>query len=471
MIKHSLFAVVFFVVLSCATAAAQNLCPAGVASDKLICVIPQAFGPNGLQLQGSFQNSFVGSSLKPLTSAIARQAVLLPLASPSSGITFIWDPVAKVPVPSPGSFGPILSDRAETIGKYKLFVSFDYQYLKFGSLDGVDLNGLPEVFTQPNDSVNAPPGQTCSALPNGSNTGLCAFIRDVVKVNSRVDLKIHEFTTFVTFGVTNRIDVSIAMPIRNVRLGIFSNASIVDISTTGRLSFPSRTGCGEGGTNCLNQPFSNSRTASGVADMTLRVKGTAWKGERAAVALGAEIRLPTGDALNFLGSGTAGFKPFVVWSLSGRISPHALVGYEVNGSSVIAGDVSTGTRERLPSQFTYSGGADIQVTKWFTAAFDLLGQQVFEAQRLVRTNFTELAACTPTADPFSPTCPFGAGNVGNVDPNLSQLAGTFNITSISVGGKLRPFSNLLLTGNALLKVNSGGLRSSVIPLLGISYTF
>src|SRR5207245_9843907 len=140
----------------------------------------------------------------PLNSAIARQSVLLPLASPSSGITFSWDPASRTFVSSTDSLGPIFSERAETIGKNRVFVGFDYQYLKFASLDNVSLKSLPEVFTQP-DTFDAPSGQTCSASVNGFNIGPCAYIRDVVKVNNRIDLKIHHFITYVTFVPTDWI--------------------------------------------------------------------------------------------------------------------------------------------------------------------------------------------------------------------------------------------------------------------------
>ncbi len=475
MSKYDRLAAVVLVCFS-SIAFAQNLCPPGVKSDKLICVIPQAFGPNGLILPAGpsqFQNSFAANSLVPLNSAIARQAILLPLASPSSGITFSWDPVAKAFVPSSDSFGPIYAERAETIGRSKVSVGLDYQFLKFTSLDGIDLKSLPEVFTQPDDSVDVP-GQTCSASINGNNGGHCAFIRDVVKVNNRVDLKIHQFITFITYGLTNRIDFSLAVPITDVRMAIVSDATIVDVSTTGVHAFEFRPGCGTETTNCLSEQFSNFRNASGIGDITLRVKGAVWKGDGAALALGLDVRAPTGDSLNFLGAGAAGVKPFVVWSYRSRFSPHVNAGFEVNGSSRIAGDILTGTRERLPSQFTYTAGTDVWVTKQITGVFDWVGQQVFQAQRLSKSTFTELGAWTPIAnDPLNPACPLGPtpANVGHIDPNLSQATGTFNVSSVSLGAKCRLFSNLLIIGNALLKVNDGGLRTSVIPLFGVSYTF
>jgi len=215
--------------------------------------------------------------------------------------------------------------------------------------------------------------------------------------------------------------------------------------------------------------------------MTLRFKGTAWKGERAALALGADIRIPTGDQFNFLGAGAAGVKPFVVWSYRSQFSPHVFVGYEANGSSLIAGDISAGKTERLPGQLPYSAGADVWFTEWFTAAFDLVGQQVFQARRSLLTTFTEPRKCDPGCLSLAPTAA--------TDSNLSQYTGTYNITNASVGMKIRPWgrnanslnkdkkekvkplSGLLITGNVLIKLNNGGLRSNFIPLGEISYTF
>jgi hypothetical protein len=478
MLKHSLLATLFCVFLTGTTATAQDLCPPGKVSDKLVCLIPGVYGPNGLVLdanghQGHFEESFLTSSLAPLNSAVGTQSTLLPLASPSSGITFSWDPGAKVFTASTDSFGPILGERAETIGRYKLYLGFSYQYFRFDSLDGVSLNKLPAVYTHQDDSVDGPPppGGTCSINPGplNSSTGSCGYVRDVVSTNNSIDLKIHQFTTFVTFGLTNRIDVSMAIPIENVRMGVFSNATIVSNSNSGDHIFAPTPGCPA---PCLNNSFSNVRNASGIGDIILRVKGTAWKGERAAVALGVDVRVPTGDKLNFLGAGAAGVRPFVVWSYRSRISPHVVVGYEANGSSVLAGDISTGSEARLPSQLTYAGGADVWITKWFTAAFDLIGQQVFQAQRIsINPNFHDLGPCAPAGlQPFDPGYCATSGPP-NQYSNLAQQTGSYNISNASLGVKFRPLAGLLITGNVEIRLNDGGLRANFIPLVGVSYTF
>ena len=464
MLKHSLLTALFLlcVFLTCTTASAQNLCPTGVASDKLICLLNQNISLSSIvsgQQVGAFKNNFAGS-FSPLNAAIGRQSALLPLASPSAGITFSWNAPAKTFVASTDSFGPILGERAETIGKSRMFIGFSYQYFKFDALDGVNLKKMPVVLTQQDTISPLAPTQTCSV--NGNNTGTaCGFIRDVIKTDNSIDLKVHQFTTFIAFGLTNRIDVSVAIPIENVRMGIFSAARIVDNSQTFVHAFVPTATCPD---PCLQSSFSNVRSASGIGDMTLRLKGTAWKGERAGVALGVDVRVPTGDQLNFLGAGAAGFKPFVIWSYRSRISPHALVGYEVNGSSVVAGDISTGTKERLPSQLTYIAGADVWFTKRFTAAFDLVGQEVFEAERSSVGDFTEPAPCTDS------NC--NAFLRPNHDLALRLRAGSYNASSVSAGFKVRPFGSLLLTGNVLIRLNdNAGLRAKYVPLAGLSYTF
>src|SRR5258706_7289702 len=142
--KRLLVITLFCMLFICGTAFGAPPCPAAF-SGKLICLIPEVYGVGGLTLanignhKGHFENSFVNVSAIPLNSAIGIQSTLLPLASPSSGITFSWDPAAKVFSPSTDSFGPILGERAETIGRHRVFLGFSYQYFKFDALDGLDL--------------------------------------------------------------------------------------------------------------------------------------------------------------------------------------------------------------------------------------------------------------------------------------------------------------------------------------------
>jgi hypothetical protein len=454
-------------------ACAQNLCPSGETSDKLICVIPQVFGPDGLQaknpaVSAQFDIKFLTSGLSALQSSIARQSALLPLASPSSGLIYVWDPAVKAFVSSPDSFGPILGERADTIGKGHLYLGFDYQYFNFTQLDGQNLKAMP--IAMPQSPTDFGSGTLCDVNSSDPslNTGNCGPIRDVVSTSNRVNLKVHQYSTFITYGITRNIDVSLAIPIMNVRFGIVSDTTIHHNDSPSRYfhAFEPSTSCPA---PCLNHVYPNSQNASGIGDLILRVKGTPWNNEKQSVAVGVDVRTPTGDSLNFLGTGAYGVRPFVIWSHRGRISPHVFAGYDVNGSSKIAGDINTGTEDKIPGSLDYSAGADFRVARVLTIAGDIVGEQTFQALRTQRTTYTEPAPCGDTP---SETCdPSTITGTGTVDPSLSHYTGSFNLTYFSIGAKLQPVSTLLITGNALIPLNSGGLKPNIVPLIGVSYTF
>jgi len=481
--RPSVIVIALCILLTSTVAKSQSVCAASL-SNKLVCSVPEVYGPDGLVLPAgvgppALVGSFNGNNLSSLNTAIATQSVLLSLASPAAGIIYTWDPSTQIYSPATDSFGPIFGERADTIGRHRFFVGESYQYFSFSKLDGTDLKHLPQVFTQPDTPLGDGSGRVCSTT--GDNAGSCAFIRDVVTVDTRVNLKVHELVTFVTFGVTNRIDASIAIPVESLRLNSTSNANIIDNSGSGYHSFNLRPDCGSliTNTNCLQQTFSSAQQFPGpggkvgIGDLVLRVKGTPWKGERAAIAVGGDLRVPTGDSLDFLGSGTYGFRPFVVWSYRSRISPHLAGGYQVNGKTKLVGDLTTASQAKLPGQFTYSEGVDGWLTKRITLSFDLVGQTVFNTQRLIPTKFTELGACVYSDGSSFPDCnpPDASFAPPKVDANVTQSTANVNVFNLSLGAKIKVVSNLLLTGNVVFKINNDGLRANAVPMAELSYTF
>ena len=91
-------------------------------------------------------------------------------------------------------------------------------------------------------------------------------------------------------------------------------------------------------------------TKTGFGDMLLRFKGNVFEGKKVAgiLALGADLRLPTGDDTNFLGTGAVAGKPFAALSLYTKdwngvaLSPHVNVGWQFAGQSILGGTI-TGT--------------------------------------------------------------------------------------------------------------------------------
>lgn len=407
------------------------------AGGPVACVIPNLYGAGGLTLPnisfaGVFQNSSL-ANLTPLSSAIGTQLGLLPLASSASGFTFTFDPVAGAYTRSSETYGPILAERAETIGRKKLLVAVSYQRYEFNTIDNFDVRNFPTVLSQTVTSFEAS--------------------KDVITTTTGADLKINQSTLFATYGAAERLDLSVAIPIENVSLTATSNATIFRVSNTLTNYFdPTNTSTG------LRKTFVNSSTASGIGDVTLRAKGTVWRNDMVAIALAVDLRLPTGDAANYLGSGAIGFKPFVIASLrKGRVSPHVNIGYQKNGKSILAGDITKDQKASLPSQFIWTVGADARILKRLTLALDILGQRVFDAPRLESAIFT--------------TVPSNFITTSQNLPNVTKVTESYDAINGSAGLKVNLGGNFLATANLLIKLNDGGLRANLSPLFGVSYTF
>src|SRR5207237_8546029 len=118
-----------------------------------------------------------------------------------------------------------------------------------------------------------------------------------------------------------------------------------------------------------------------------------------------------------------------------RVSPHANIGYEWNGDSILAGDISTGQTARLPNQLFYSGGVDVRLKPRITLAMDLLGQRVLVGERLSTTPFTDMS-----------------GAVHNDIPDIQPSKGSFLMNNLSLGAKYGIYRNLLLTANVFFSL-------------------
>jgi hypothetical protein len=472
---------------------AQGVCPLnGTSRNKLVCVIPQTFGPFGFGSgpgapliadghQAHFEGDFL-SAFGPINEAVGIQVSQLPIASPSSGITFTYDPALKTFSPSTEeTLGPILGERANTIGRNKLYVAFSFQYFNFNSIDGENTSSIPAVLKHqpfpppfPSPFITACPNQTAMT---GSYSGNPCFVRDFIQTTNNVDLRVHQYTLYATYGITRHLDFSVAVPILDVSMKVNTAATIVQNAFgPATAQFPGGAfhqfnpavvaSCGSA-VPCLNGIFSSSGSASGIGDVDLRGKYEVYQGERLGFGVGVDVRLPTGDEQNFLGSGAIGVRPFGVVSYGGRVSPHAEIGYEKNGQSTLAGDfvgpTATNAKAGLPDRFVYIVGADASIVKRLTVSFDIYGQRLFGVPQLFSNPYTDLGKCSDiTCTSLTP---------GTTHPDVGVRITDYNITNASIGLKYRLFSHVVVTGNALIKLDDAGLRTTVVPLVGVSYSF
>lgn len=377
---------------------------------NLACEIPTALR------NSTSSNPNSPQTLGPLTPTLAAQLSQLPTATIVSGSGLTFSRSLGVFTASSESLGTILTQRGETLGRHKFFISFNYQRFGFGSIDGIPLKHL----------------NTVNEIDFSSTK---VFVQN----NNRIDLLIDQFAALGSFGLTSRVDVSVTVPFSKVTLKAGSSGTEFDVNG------------GQTVSHSLNNAFL-AGSATGIGDVSFNVKANVVKGEHTKVAVGGEVRLPTGDETNFLGTGAYGVKPYVVISHSGRLTPNINLGYQWNSSSSLFVNSSTGAQLNLPSSFLYSGGVDYGVVKRLTLTAEFLGQAVINGPRLA-----------PTTQPIP--------GVANSFANVTTLSETYAMDNIGVGFKASPFKGFLITGNALFKLDDGGLRSKVIPLVGISYRF
>jgi hypothetical protein len=183
------------------------------------------------------------------------------------------------------------------------------------------------------------------------------------------------------------------------------------------------------------------------------MKQVVKKGQTHGFAFGLDLRLPTGDEQNLLGTGAPGVQPFGAWSADyGIFSPHINLGYQWNGSSVLGGDVESGVAEDLPDVAVYALGAVMAVHPRVTVALDVLGRYIIDTPRVHLEDFHALDG-------------------RSVFPNIAFDNGSINELSSAVGLKINLAGRLLLNANLLVRLNSGGLRDKISPLVGVEYAF
>jgi hypothetical protein len=414
----------------------------GYAEEKLALIIPTIFGAEGLKVDsasvlpngqthsahfnGAFQTQFTQFNV-----ALASQLTSLPVPSPASGFSYTFDASLGLFSRTTDSFGPILTDRADTAGKKKLSAGVSYQHFGFDSIEGVPLDDIPAVFTHDNPA-------------RGGRD-------DVVSTTNAIDSSLDQVTMFVNYGVASRLDVAVAVPFVSAEMSLVTDATIKRIGTV--LNPKVHYFADANGNIGDSRIFQQSGSASGIGDLIVRVKGKVGDWGSSGIGLGVDARFPTGDEENLLGSGAYGLKPFLVFSSSHKVASFNVnAAYQWNGNSVLAGNVVTGTKDDFPDQVIYSAGATFAFSKKATLAVDVLGRTFIDTPRLRATTFTALDGVTQL-------------------PDVSFQKESFTEVNGAVGLRANLKGGLLFDLNVLFKLNNTGLRDKLTPLVGFEYSF
>jgi hypothetical protein len=406
---------------------------------------------------------------------LVAQLSTFPLGSSSAGFVFNFDPGTGLFTPASQSFGPGFAERALTTGKGRFGFGANYQRLEFKSFEDIDLQDGSFVYVlQHNDC--------CAVAGNPTPDPEDPFFEgDLVHMSLSLGIKTAVFAPSLSYGVTNRWDVGVVVPIAHVELTP-SATSVIDRIATGSNSLI-HSWDGSGGTT---KTESLSGSATGIGDIVLRTKYKVFEAAPAAIAGGVDLRLPTGDKENLLGTGAVQAKLSVIASGElGRFAPHVNFGYTFSRgdlssslTSLAAGSqpanaatqtqidnasgVSLGGSLALPDELNYVAGADFAPHTLLTISADLVGRTQRNVDRfdIVSQGYQYRVAnsgplLTTNRDTFTGT------TTGNLNLVLGVVGAKFNI----------PGTPLLLTGSVLFPITSGGLRPKVTPVVGVDYSF
>jgi len=394
--------------------------------------------PQALQLHGSHfipsANASNATVISFLTNSIGSAVANLPVTAASGGSTFSFQ--GGVPVRTSTSTGPIFAERAQTLGRGRVLATVTRSGLQFKTFRGVDLSNMKFTFTHANVDF---PG--CSQIFNGNCAllGVPSFENDVIDLglNLNVDLTVTSF--LLTYGITDRIDFGVVVPLVNTSMTGNSAAQIDPFGPPPVLHF-------FGGTP-TNPVLTASRfvegSSTGLGDVIARAKINLHRGDPLSIAILADTRFPTGSEEDLLGSGSWAARGLgIVSAHFGNFSPHANVGYAYRGG------------EFESDAFLATAGFDHLMASWATLAVDLISE--FE----IGDSPLQVPAPVHFQAPFERTV------VPTSIPDRRD-----DIINGSIGFKLTAFPGLTFIGNTIWPLNSGGLRADVIWTVGAEYNF
>jgi len=390
-------------------------------AESLSNVIPNLFGgslgttisQNGVSR--ALQEPELARRFRNLPAALAAARSQAPVPSASGAFRFAWDPELDTFVRSEQSLGPILAERAATLGRGVLTVGFSYSYSNFDTLEGDSLADLH--FQQPALSK-----EFLADLPAGDQM---AFGDDILETRLNMSFRLNLFYVSAAYGIGDNIDVSLAIAINEIHMRGRAEALILDPLGNGSTVFGAdQPGVVRNGTGpicsrafrCAVDQFDKS--ASGTGDIYLRGKWNFANTRWVDLATSAVLTIPTGNGDDLLGFNDPTFTPWLIASKTfGPISPHFNLGYAFRSGKDV-------------SQLQWILGADARATNWLTVGADFLG---YHDDKRDRSND--------------------------------------DVIQSAIGLKLNPFGQFVIGAGLQFPLNRDGLRADIVYSGQAEYTF
>lgn len=216
--------------------------------------------------------------------------------------------------------------------------------------------------------------------------------------------------------------------------------------------------------------------ATGLGDIMIRAKYNVLRRWGGGVAAAIDVRTPTGDESNLLGTGALQTKLYGIASAGfGKVSPHLNVGYTGSTGGALPGVT-------LNDEWNYTAGFDLAVSPRLTLIADLLGRSILDQGRLVESDrvFDFVQAGAGGTSGSGGGGGGGGGSGGPTAPRPTEHTtrrefrlqpGNLNLAIGNFGVRFNPMRKMLVSGSLLFALGEAGLRDRVTPVIAIDYAF
>ncbi len=372
--------------------------------------------------------------------SIVGQLSTFPLGTSAGGFTYAYNDELGIFERTTSSFGTAFGERGRTLGAGKWNFGMNLFLVDYDALDGLDLRSGDINFSLNHLDTNMD-GTTVNTFFEG----------DLILADVQLDLSTETVVFFGSYGVTPRFDVGFALPLVRVDLNARLNTA-VDRRASSGFSDPPFHRFPDGSDS---QSFTSTDSASGVGDVLLRGKVNLASNEGGAFAVALDVRLPTGDEDDLLGTGATQAKLFFISSGEfGRFSPYANFGYTMSdGGSDLVGDLS--------DEINFSAGFSLAMHERVTLGVDAVWRTLLDANQLLVGEETHLLRRWDEDSIRSTTRPV-----------LITETEDLNLLLGAVGLKVNVTGGLLVSASLAFSLSDEGLYDEdPIPLIGVDFSF
>lgn len=392
-----------------------------------------------------------------------------PFGSSSSGFTYTYDPTLGTFRRSSESFGPLFAERALTIGRERGSLGVSYQRSTYDTFESKNLRQREiNFYIQHTDCC----GRIQNGVPVADGTQLNpAFEGDLIEAALALNLTTDTVVFSATYGLTNRLDLGVAVPVVAVDMAASIRARIQRVATAANPDLHVFEG-----DNPDEHTYAMAGDAAGLGDIMVRAKYNFLSRWGGGLAAAIDVRTPTGDETNLLGTGALQTKLYgIASSAFGNFSPHLNAGYTYSTHGALP-DVS------LNNEWNYTAGFDLAVSPRLTLIVDVIGRSILDQGRLREADrvFDFVQAGPGGTGGTGGGGGGGGGGSGPTTPRPVEHTtrrefrlepGNLNLAVGNTGVRFNPFRKMLVSANLLFALTEAGLRDRVTPVISVDYAF